>query len=276
MQILRNQQVSRASDRSGMALISVLAFVLITSIFVGTLAIFSVSHRGRVQNEADYAKTLDVAEAGLNYELQKVSVDSTQADAAPGKQININDTNGKVVGACVVYCQNTDGTSPWDPNLATNGGKVKVVSSGAFNGLSRIVQSQASGGSGSMIVAFPMLMTHDPQLILTSEPSPKPSVRRLWQIHNNRNGCVPVTVTWKTGAGTQSGTITVPFGVDYYFWVLNLSGNKDVSLYDTTGSLLLTVPDLGLIGPVPAGVGSSGYSFVSGWMEPNLETHNVR
>src|SRR5690348_15598111 len=119
---------SRRGSR-GMAIIGVLFFILITSFLLMGVGTFVVSNQTRVKVDSDYAKAMDVAEAGIDYEFKKISTDVTTADQYPGTATTFGQ------GSFTVYCANTDGTTPWTP-----GNFAIIVCTGTVNGVSRTVQ----------------------------------------------------------------------------------------------------------------------------------------
>src|SRR5689334_17830088 len=96
----------------GGVLLSALAFTTITALLVAGLATISVSYYARAKTESDYAAALPLAEAGINYELRKISADTSTAD-----QATTANPNGTSVsygsGSFSVYCSNKDGSTPW-------------------------------------------------------------------------------------------------------------------------------------------------------------------
>ena len=57
---------ARASTR-GVAMVTALYFVLIISILLIGIATYCASHEQRATHDANYAATLDLAEAGVNW-----------------------------------------------------------------------------------------------------------------------------------------------------------------------------------------------------------------
>jgi hypothetical protein len=70
----------RSSRRHGGVLIAALALTIIVSTVMAAMAIFAVSHYSRAGTEADYAAALNLAEAGINYEIQRISANPANAD----------------------------------------------------------------------------------------------------------------------------------------------------------------------------------------------------
>lgn len=120
--------------RRGGALINAIAFAAIVSLILAGIAKVSVSHYSRAKVEANYVAALYQAEAGINYELQKISATPANAD-----QKSANAPYGATytlgAGSFQVYCMNADGTTPW----TTGSSSVVIVSRGVSNGVVRQV-----------------------------------------------------------------------------------------------------------------------------------------
>jgi Tfp pilus assembly protein PilX len=129
----------RLSRRRGGVLIHVLAFLLITTILLSGMGQFVVSHQTLVTSRANHASALDLAEAGINYELRKITVSPTQADPQSTPYAG---TLGN--GSFSVYVTGTSGGA-WSA-----GGALDIVSTGTVNGISRTITIQGGAtGSGS-------------------------------------------------------------------------------------------------------------------------------
>jgi len=136
--ILRNAQGQKRS-RYGGVLISALAFMVVVSLLLAGIGTLTVSHYGRAHSESDYAAALSLAEAGINYEYRKISLNSANADQAgtsnpPGVSYNFGG------GTFRVYCTNKDGTTPW-----TAPGLLYVIATGTFNGATRTIKVASKG-----------------------------------------------------------------------------------------------------------------------------------
>jgi Tfp pilus assembly protein PilX len=119
----------------GGVLISALAFVAITSLLLVGMATVTVSHFARARTEKDYEAALGLAEAGVNYELRKLSANTSSAD-----QGGSSSTYSLGSGTYTVYCSNKDGSAPW---IVPN--PLYVTSSGTVNGVTRTVRISAKG-----------------------------------------------------------------------------------------------------------------------------------
>jgi hypothetical protein len=125
----------------GGILISALAFVTITSLMVMGMVTIAVSNYAREQTEADYQTALSLAEAGVNYELRKISANPANADqrpngASPGVSYNFGG------GTFAVYCANKNNTTPW-----TAPADLYVMCTGTINGVSRSLSVSGKGYS---------------------------------------------------------------------------------------------------------------------------------
>ena len=123
--------------RRGYVLFTVLIFLLIVSILLGGMATLMVSDLSIGKTEANYENSLPVAEAGINYELRKISngtaADQKNATAPYGT------TYATTAGTFQVYVtQRGSGgaeTTPW-----TAGQNLYIYSTGTVNGVSRTVK----------------------------------------------------------------------------------------------------------------------------------------
>ena len=123
-------------------MLNVLIFLVIMSTLLAGMAQLMVSDFTIGRIEADYSNSLATAESGVNYELRKISNDSTLVD-----QKQSSGTGGKqyttAAGTFSVYVtqRNNDGTEtvPW-----TAGKPLWIYSTGGFNGVSRSVKVAAA------------------------------------------------------------------------------------------------------------------------------------
>src|SRR5258706_16247356 len=96
----------RRSRRGGYALMTVVIFLIIISTILGGMGAFVASHNQVQTVDSRYAAALDVAEAGINKEYNKLTLDTTTADQYPGTTYSFGS------GSYTVYCTNRDGTTP--------------------------------------------------------------------------------------------------------------------------------------------------------------------
>jgi hypothetical protein len=124
--------------RRGSVIIGTLFFILIFSILLMGIGQFAVSHQTRAKVDADWAAALDIAEAGINYEFGKISVNPANADQSPGASYSFG--GGTFSVKCIQ--RNADGseTAPW---VAPN--NLYVYATGTIRGVSRTVKVSAKG-----------------------------------------------------------------------------------------------------------------------------------
>lgn len=138
-----NVLASNLRRTRGVVLLNVLILVVIVSIMLVGMTGLMVSDYGMIKTENNYAMVLEVAEAGVNYELRKISVDATTAD-----QKHLTGAAGTTyttsAGTFSVYVtqRNSDGseTTPW-----VAGSNLWIYSSGTLNGVTRTVKVAALG-----------------------------------------------------------------------------------------------------------------------------------
>jgi len=132
-------------QRRGGILITALAFSVIIAFLLAGVGTFTISHLSREVTESSYSGALDLAEAGANYELRKVSVNAGNADQfSSTTQSGVTYTLGS--GSFTVYCENTDGSTPW---VAPN--DLYIVSTGTLNGVSRTTKVMCKGYASTAV-----------------------------------------------------------------------------------------------------------------------------
>jgi hypothetical protein len=124
-------------------LIGVLFLIVIVSVMVLGMGQLAISHRQRADVESRYAVALDLAEAGINYELNHLTLGSPAHTAASPGTGSLGD--GAWRGTFSVTCTNTDGTAIADPSHPPS--TIYILSTGTANGVSRTVRIRARGGS---------------------------------------------------------------------------------------------------------------------------------
>src|ERR1044071_3150206 len=77
-----NKMLSRHAKQRGAVLISALAFAIVISFIIAGIAVVTVSHYQRATTEGDYVAALHMAEAGINFEIRKMSQTSISSDTA--------------------------------------------------------------------------------------------------------------------------------------------------------------------------------------------------
>lgn len=213
--------LSRAAGRSrlrGSAIVGAVFFTLITSILLVGIGTYAVTHQTRAKADSDYARVLDMAEAGLNYELRKITANPSSADQYPGTTYTLGGSS------YTVYCKNQDGTTPWNTSSTT----LHIFSVGTVNGVSRTIRigARTSGSGSAWVSPLPSGVAPVVGLLLTSIPSPSPATKRLWRVRNTDN--YDKVYTWDVYGTTQNSTNVPNYdgsfvyiakaNSDNYFW----------------------------------------------------------
>jgi len=103
--------VYRRRQHRGGILITTLVFAVVIAFLLAGVGTFIVSHLSRESTESSHAGALDLAEAGVDYELRQISVNTSNADQYNSTtQSGVTYTLGN--GTYTVYCENTDGSTP--------------------------------------------------------------------------------------------------------------------------------------------------------------------
>jgi Tfp pilus assembly protein PilX len=130
--------------RRGGVLITALVFATIISLFALGVAVVATSHMSRSAVESDYATAIQLADAGINYELRHLSSDTSTAATRAHQAFPATGQPGAYTGSLTdipgggsftVSVLNADGTGPWAP---PNG--LLIRSTGTINGISRTVE----------------------------------------------------------------------------------------------------------------------------------------
>lgn len=123
----------------GGALISALTFASVTTLVIAGVGTLVLSHADRTRVEAAHSKAIHLAEAGINYEIDWVSLDPNNEDQ-PHHITPANSQMGiKAVpvgkGKFEVGIVSEDG-GPWKA-----GNPMKVISTGTYDGVSRTIEA---------------------------------------------------------------------------------------------------------------------------------------
>lgn len=143
MGFVRSRSIQKRRER-GSALITALALVAVCTISMTGVCILASSHAVRERREADYSLAMQLAEAGINYELRYVS---THTSTSPYAHLSGSAYAGSITGITgtfSVYVTKTDGTTGWTP-----GNDMKVISTGTVGNISRTVTIIAKSGGGA-------------------------------------------------------------------------------------------------------------------------------
>jgi len=123
----------------GSALISALAVVAMTSLLMSGVCVLASSHEVRQNRDAQYELALQVAEAGINYELN-CSANGTCTGNSGNADLAASPQTGSVSGVSGTYSVYADAVTP---NTITSTGTVGSGSSA----ISRTIQVNVSGSS---------------------------------------------------------------------------------------------------------------------------------
>ena len=123
----------------GNALITSLVFAVVIALILAGIGTLTVSHYSYAHTEADSAAALDLAEAGINYELHKITENIGQADVGSGNTYAAATLDPSLTGTFNVTCANRDG-SPWNASTAQ---QISIYCTGVVNGAQRTVRIDA-------------------------------------------------------------------------------------------------------------------------------------
>lgn len=134
---------TRRAQHGGI-LLTTLVFAVVIATMLAGLGTLIVSYYSRVATESVYANAINLADAGINYELRKLNQSVSTADlpssgTPPGTTVNFG------AGTIRVYCTMADGTTSWDKSTTP----FDIFSTGTINGVSRQVKIVANGTSPS-------------------------------------------------------------------------------------------------------------------------------
>ncbi len=136
---------ARNRGRRGAAIIGVLFVLLIISMLligVGTLA---VGHQNLCITDAQYAEAIDIAEAGVNYEIRSLSIGNNAHIAGSLGTGSLG--TSPYAGSFSIICTQTDGTAIADPANPPN--LIFIKSTGTVDSVSRVVRIRAKKGAGN-------------------------------------------------------------------------------------------------------------------------------
>jgi len=124
--------------RRGAILLNVMIFMIVISLVIAGMALLMVSDNSVGRVESDYSNSLAIAEAGVNYELRKISNDATTADqkqltGAPG--ISYTTPAGTFSVYVTQRTSNGTETTPWTP-----GQNLWIYATGGVGNLKRTVK----------------------------------------------------------------------------------------------------------------------------------------
>src|SRR5579862_4993758 len=107
------KMVSTHRRHRGGILLSVLCIATVIATILAGLGTLIVSYYSRVTTESIYSSAINLADAGINYELRRISQNVANADlptagTPPGSTVSFGG------GTFRVYCTMADGATSWD------------------------------------------------------------------------------------------------------------------------------------------------------------------
>ena len=142
---LRSVSCRRPKHRGGV-LVSTLIFVVITAFIMAGIGTYTISHLSRASAEADYSASINLAEAGVNYELRNISEDvgnSTRANQMHPAAGQNGAYSGSISGIngtfSVAVTNNPDNGKAW--YAPSN---MLITATGTLNGVTRTVRVQGA------------------------------------------------------------------------------------------------------------------------------------
>lgn len=139
------KRISRNTKRRGLTLITALAFTLVLGTVLAGVGTVTMSHYGRSKVEGTYANAVALADAGVNYELRRISSDPANTTLAHQWDYPFTSTSDNTIqlpGTFKVHVRtwgsNCDGSTTW---FAPN--DICVESTGTVNGVSRTIRIRA-------------------------------------------------------------------------------------------------------------------------------------
>lgn len=127
---------------SGATLVTALAVVLILALMIGGIGQLAVGHYSRARVEAEYAKALQIAEAGINFELRYIS-DNQLSTTNPVAHQAGSAYTGSISGVTGTYqvwvTKDPDDGTAWSPPQP-----MLIHAIGTVNGVSRRIVARGT------------------------------------------------------------------------------------------------------------------------------------
>ncbi len=130
---------------NGAALITAIVFSAIFATLMAGVVVYAYGHYSLAVRESDNAAAIQLADAGINYELRYISQNQFQAGFVVHGSAN-PDTGSVtgVPGTFTVWVTKNDG-SAWN---TTSGNDMLMWATGTVNGITRKIQAQGQHGDG--------------------------------------------------------------------------------------------------------------------------------
>ncbi len=135
----RSANADRERRTRGSALITAIVFALIVALTLAGVGTLTVSHYALAHVEADSTSAMDLAEAGINYELTRITNNTADADQPNGQYQPATIIDASLRGSFYVRCVDPATGGTWNGK-----DKVTIVSTGIINGAQRTVSINAA------------------------------------------------------------------------------------------------------------------------------------
>lgn len=227
--VCRPANAAHRQRTRGSALITAIVFALVVALTLAGVSLLTVSHYSLAHVEASSTAALDLAEAGINYELTKLTNNVADADQPSSAYRSASDIDASLTsGTFQVYCEDPNTKGTWDPKVSK---KVLITCTALINGARRTVQiaAQPSGtfytvygagtankggqtafnGSGDVIDG---IVGTDGKVYVNPDVTPRPTVQKVifngpnsgWYNNQDPGGYTAITnaktVAWQSVA----------------------------------------------------------------------------
>lgn len=126
----------------GSALITAVVFALIVALTLAGVSLLTVQHYSLAHVQADSTSAMDIAEAGINYELTRITNNVADADQPNGQYQSADNIDASLRGSFYVRCLDPATGGTWNGK-----NKVTIVCTGVVNGAQRTVSIDAAPSS---------------------------------------------------------------------------------------------------------------------------------
>ena len=133
-------KLRRTTVRRGGVLITTLIISTIVASMLAGMGTLLTSYYSRAVDETNYANAINIADAGINYEIRRITANVSNADM-PGTTAPYGSLVSFGNGSFRVYCTMSDGTTAWDKTTTP----FYVFSTGISGATSRSVRVSCSG-----------------------------------------------------------------------------------------------------------------------------------
>lgn len=201
----------------GGALVTVLAFTLVSSFLLAAVGTVTVSTLNRTNVEGDYASAVNVADAGINAVLRRISSDPTDTSLVNGPNSPLTGTIAGV-GSYSAYVEDYTTGGAWSaPN------DMRIVSTGTVNGVSR--KTSMRGARKSIFDEYAIFA--DEGMTLGGSGNNSGTTQIIGNVGLNNGSGTDATINGNLGTGAINGELTLNDGA-----TANSSGGNVVNSGD--------------------------------------------